>query len=334
MGTFTIATPTTAAFLNGLTTTPALSADDSSQRRLAAFFTLDGNAYWGYVNGFTAPSTVYLASGVGLPTEDLTDVCALMVFDTYDNAHDYQDYLDEIASLIQDNAGKLSAADIGSILTKAVTDSGKDMPLLVKKKITGADTALYNLQTMLGSNWKAGYSQLFSIEYPTGSNPAQLLPEDDYAIYDDGTAQDYSNLALQFIENEPSTIENFVVEFSIEPVLPSTGQSNFPDTNKTFSIITTLAAAYACQRLATLHAQNEDATIQADVINYNNKSSKYSTLANQYFTRYNVLVFGQEKPVSDTVGSMSLKPMSPSFNTEGIAYPFVSPSFLFHRRRH
>ncbi len=330
-GTFTLATLT----LAGHATIPALAASDGTEKRLAIFVDSADALYYGFIESFTAPTTLVFKAGAGLPTGDKTTK-SLIILDTYDGVHSYQDFLDEVESLVQDDASKLSAADKAAALDKAVTDWGKDKPLLVKKSIVGNATNSYLLTTLLSALWKAGYSQIFSIEYPSGDVPASLLVDDDFEIYDDGSAQDYSNLKLRFTDDQPSASQHFIVEFSIEPKLPSTGLMNFPDTKENFSAVTTLAAAYECQRLAAVHAQSADATISADVVNYHDKSAKYTKLAGEYKKQYNRLVFGNENPGAEVVAGFERKEMTMQYNTEnqmsssgGIA----NPNFLFHRRR-
>jgi hypothetical protein len=243
---------------------------------------------------------------------------------------DYQGYLDEMGSMIQDAEGKLTADDLDAILQKAVTDWGKDEPLKLRKKIQGNGTNSYILATILPSLWQWGHSDILSIEYPYGDNPKTLLKQDEYEIYDDGSAQDGSNIIIRFTNNTPQAGKYFVVEFSVQPILTDLGAPNFPNTRLNFSKITTLASAYACQRLATAYAQSIDASISADVVNYNDKSSKYTTLAKEYFKIYNRLVFGEESPITDVKAAMSQKeivPVSKSGDSNS------SSAFLFHGKR-
>ena len=114
------------------------------------------------------------------------------------------------------------------------------------------------------------------------------------------------------------------------------GAQNFPYTNLSFSQITTLAAAYACQRLATAYAQSTDASISVDVVNYNDKAAKYTTLAKQYFNRYNVLIFGQEEPKTQVKAAMIQKEITPRYNIDAMSEAsggLVSSNYLFHRRK-
>jgi hypothetical protein len=320
--------------LDSVTTIPPLSLSDQTNHSLVVFFDALGNTFYGYIATFVDANNAILSAGAGLPLVD-TVINSITLINT-GATHTYQHYQDELASLINDDANKLSATDKVLLLNKAVTDWGKDVPLRVFKKIAGTGTGKYVLNTILAGLWKYGYSQIFGIEYPYGDEPPTILEDEDWDVYDDGTAQDGSNLQLWLIDNEPSAIEFFVVEFNIEPVLPVVGQQNFPDTNLSFSQVTTLAAAYACQRLATAYAQSIDASITVDVVNYNDKAAKYTTLAKQYFNRYNVLVFGQEEPQTNVRAAMIQKEITPRYNTDSMSQVsggLVSSNYLFHRRK-
>jgi hypothetical protein len=285
-------------------------------------FVIGGLTYFGTIESITL-TTLTIVASTSLPTASGT-VTAIEILDSV-LTHNYLSYSDEVASLINDDAAKLAAADIKLILQKAATDWGKDEPLYVSKKITGDGTALYVLSTILSGLWKYGYSKIKNIEYPISENPATFMDQDAFRIYDDGTAQDGSNLKLMLVEDTPSATDYFIVHFSIEPLLNEV-TINFPDTNETFSKITTLAAAYACQRLATVYAQSIDASISADVVNYNDKSSKYMTLAKQYFDLYNRLMFGD----GNLKAAMAQRPLYfPSIESELEA----ANRYAFHRGR-
>jgi len=214
--------------------------------------------------------------------------------------HTYIDYITELQSLIQDSAQKLTTSipggDVDRALQKALRDHSKNVPMYVKMKIQGNGTATYPISTTLGTLWIPGLSIIKSIEYPIAQIPKTVLESGQFEIYDNGTAFDASSLFIRLMTYSPSVSEYFVVEFNTELLMDYTGIMNFQDTNKTFSNLTTLAAVSCCQRLSAAYAQSTDGTITADVVNYNDKSAKYSALAKQYQKQYNLSVFGKEEP--------------------------------------
>lgn len=241
--------------------------------------------------------------------------------------HSYADFISEIASLIRDDAAKLTTTspggDIDLALQKALREYSVHKPHTVRMKIQGTSAQDYNLETIFGSLWVHGTSSIREIEYPFGEIPKEIVDEDSWEIYDDGSAQDGSNLVLRFIDAKPASTEYFVAEFNTDRVLTYDGEMNFPDTNENFSNITTLAAVFCCQRLAAAYAQSIDATINADVVNYSDKSSKYMALAKQYQRQYNVSVFGQEDPKLSLQGALREVNVKPRTNDD-------RPT-LFHR---
>jgi hypothetical protein len=307
------------------TMSPVFDAADASEQR-QVFFRIGADIFYGRVATFVAANKVTLLAVGVLPSVDGT-IAEIFVLDLSET-HSYQDYVAELQSLIKDDSTKLTTTaggDLDKILAKAVRDYSGHEPFFVKKKVQGNGTSEYLLSTIFGSLWKHGYSRIREIEYPLGSKPREILDPTLYEIYDDGSAQDGSNLKLRFVDAQPEASSYFVAEITVEMDLPRAGTQNFPDTDENFSNITVLAAAYACQRLAAAYAQSSDATIQADVVNYHDKSARYQSLARQYLKQYNLAVFGKEEPEASVDAAMSSKPVRPSDST--------GAPYLFHRRK-
>ena len=284
-GTYTVATKTIA----GVTmNTVFVSADAGRQ----VMFRSGTSLYYGRVSSYVSGTSIVLTANGSLPASNGA-VDELFLFDLSE-VHTYQSYLDQIGTYIQDDDTKLATAEIERMLQAAVTLYGNHKPFYIKKKITGTDLQLYSLSTIFGSLWIHGFSVLRSIEYPYGEVPPVFIASEDYTIYDDGTAQDGSNLRLVFNVDTPSTAEYFVAEILTKLDLPATGVQNFPDTNENFQNITLLSSAFCCRVLAALYAKSSDSTISADVVNYHDKTSKYTQLAKEYLKQYNLNVFGDE----------------------------------------
>ncbi len=279
--------------VSAATMTPVYESADAGRQQT---FRIGSSIFFGRIDTFVSTTSVTMLNVGTLPTSDGT-IDDMTLFDLAE-PHTYQDYLDEIASMIQDDAVKLTVTtngDIDKLLAQAVKDYGRDKPYYIKKEITADGSEQYVLTTTIGSLWVKGYSDVLSVESPTGNKPPTMLEETDWIIYDDGTAQDESNKTLRFFVT-PTSGNKFIVEFSTEYDLPTTGLQNFPDTDGNFHNISTLAAAYGCFRLATAYAQSTDATITADAVNYHDKSRKYPDLAKEYMKIYNLAVFGEAEP--------------------------------------
>lgn len=312
----------TSRTISGATLNTVFVSDDATYQR-QVMFRIGATLYYGRVSTYVSGTSVTLLSGGSLPSADGT-IAELFLFDLSES-HSYQDYLDKIGTMIQDDASKISSADIGRMLAQAVSDYSSDKPLFVRKKITGNGTDTYVLTTEFGSLWKHGYSFIRGIEHPFDEDPPAFLESDEYFIYDDGTAQDGSNLSLRFDGYTPSATEYFVAEIRTPMSLPSTGTKNYPDTDEHFSNITLLAASYCCYVLAAAYAQSSDTTITADVVNYHDKTNKYTGLAKMYQRRYNINVFGSEEMTASIIAAAGDKDLDLAASTGN--------TFLFHGGR-
>jgi hypothetical protein len=305
-------------------------ADDATYKRQIIFRTTTA-AYRGTILTYVSASSVTLASDGTLPSGNatLTDIVVLDL----DEDHSYADYKAAVQALIKDSDAKLSTTaggDIETLLARAVREYGRDVPekFSIKKKVAGDGTAEYVLTTLLGSLWKPGHSQVRSVEYPYDEDePSLLKVGKDWIMYDDGTAQDKTNLILRFINDEPAATDYFVVEYNYQIQLPSTGSKNFPDTDEHFNNITLLAAAYACQALASVYAQNISPNFGGDIVNFSTKSDNYRGLAKMFMARYRESVFGNEDTGSTIKPAMADKRIEKT-NQEG--KPFI---FDRHRNR-
>lgn len=271
------------------------TAFDSADVGRVMVFRIGSAVYWSRVSGYVSATSVSLHAGT-LPVGNGT-VAEILLLDQGD-VHTYQNYLDTIAATIQDDPGKLSADDIKTALKQAVTIYGKDRGLTTVVRVAGNGTNLYNMASILGAYWQQGKTQVRQIEYPMAGIPPTYLDIDDWQLYDDGTAQDGSNIQLMLVDYSPAATEYFAMKVLFEPSLPEVGSQNFPDTNEHFTNITLLASAMACMMLASFYAPSTSSSISADVVNYAEKSDKYLRLARTLMERYDRNVFPDKTTVT------------------------------------
>lgn len=305
--------------LSGGTVSPALDNTDVGK---AVTFLIGSTPYAGRIASVVNANTMTLYQASGLPANGTV---TQMLIPALSMAHSFSDYISEIESLIKQDVEKITLDDRKRCLRQAVTKYGEDEPYLVAVKGTGDGTKYYNLATLLGGFWKPGHTQIHSLEYPSGIEPLRMLePRSEFTIYDDGTAQDGSNLTLRFILETPASSEGFIVRIAPQMVIDETTGPNFADPERVFKNITLLAGSLACERLSAAYAQSSDATITADTVNYHDKSQKYMSLAKQYRTEYNLSVFGQANPPSDVKAAF----VEQAVNTQ----TELGMSYLFHTR--
>lgn len=310
--------------VSGATVSPVFASSDVGK---GVVFRIGTAISYSRVESFISTTSVALAPNASLPGSNGT-IAELVLLDLGES-HTYADYLSEINAKIKDEPGqnsKLSIEDQKKYLKAAVTNYGRDKGHAVKLSVSGNGTKLYALATILGAYWKYGSTQIQSIQFPGDNTTQDVLEQEDWDIYDDGTAQDGSNLKLRFFNVSPSAIEKIIVEVSVEMSLPEIGAQNFPDTAENFENVTTLASAFSCFALAAAYAPSMDHTIGADFVNYNDKSRKYSELGRNYQKRYLQSVFGDEDPSSQISAAFRDIDLD-TMDSQG-------QDFLNHDRRH
>jgi len=278
--------------LSGATMSTALDINDEVRQ----LFFRSGTSLWnGRIEKFVDANTLRLLASGNIPTTDVT-IAEMFVMD-FGELHTYNDYIARVSSMIQDAMGKLtttSGGDLDKAIAQAVETYSAHVPFYVSKKVTGTGSQNYLLSTIFGSLWLKEFSFISSIEFPSGSNPEEMLDANDYSIYDDGTAQDGTNLILRFKNETPLTTQSFVVKILVDRSLPRGGTQNFPDTNYNFMNITTLAASLCCAALAASFAQSIDKSISVDAVAMSEKTRKYMELAKMYLAQYKAVVFGSD----------------------------------------
>lgn len=275
----------TRLFISTLTPSGFISTDVG--RTIFFVNAADNTVYWGTIQSVTNSTTIILNETGNLPLSNKTNITGIVLLYDFGLRRTYGNYISAIDSLVKDEASKLTSSDKIQSINNALVDYGKDRPYTISKLIS-FNGMEYNLLTTLGALWSNEYSRIISIECLSSEI-------DGYEIYDDGTAQDGSNLKLKFSQ----LWGDFIVKFTTERKIPIDTVPNFPDTNDTFNNILLLGAMYQCLMLASAFAQSIDSSISADAVNYNEKTNKYISLAKTYYKRYCLNVFGAEEPTDN-----------------------------------
>jgi hypothetical protein len=312
---FTVSTRT----LTGGTYSASLDSTDVGR---GLTFIQSGAVYYSRIAKVTGAATAVLHRGT-LPSVD--GAASLVTVLDMGETHAYSDYIDAISDKVRDDAASLDASQMKQALQSALAEHSRSSPLKLAFSVTGDSTGLQLLAPMFGAFWKPGYTDIEFIEYPVANPIPVYVRDEEWMVYDDGTAQDGSNLRLKFVSIKPSPTEQFIVTILAQLERPEVGAQNFPDTQRIFEALTALAASHAATMLAAKFAATTGSSISADVVNYNDKSARYVTVARQYRRAYNLLVYGAEDPPSGAVPVMTEKKIEMR-DQEGQQY-------LFHRLR-
>lgn len=306
--------------VTGATMLPAgFDVDDQTYGR-QVILRIGTTIYQARVQKYISTSSVQLLASSGLPVASGT-IDSLEVIDQ-GTRRVRGDYLVKLGLNLGSDESKLSATHRDSALDRAVAAYSKDAPHTVKVRVAGAAVATYNLATALGSLYVPGQTDITDVEYPSGESPRSALDLDQWDIYDDGTAQDGSNIVLRFLNDTPSAAEYFVLLIDTRMSLPAVGNPSFPDTDQNFENIANLATSYAFEMLAAAFAHTTNSTLSADAVDYGSITDRYLRLAKIFRNRYNLAVFGNENPASSVVAA--------SVEREVKVLPLHSTERVFH----
>jgi hypothetical protein len=179
--------------------------------------------------------------------------------------------LEKTISLVKDETGKLvDPDDYVNNVDAALARYSKHRPAVVVEDITGDDTQSYDLPT----SWVVGFSSLQSIEFPLGEIPPEMLDNDDYELY-----QSPDGWQIRLINDTPDATEDFRITYTIPQV-----EATVPTTD--LDAVALLAAALCLEELASALVHTGDSLIQADVVNYRDKTYQAAARAKRYRELY------------------------------------------------
>lgn len=173
-----------------------------------------------------------------------------------------------VAANIQDDSTKLSSGEVVAAIEEAIAGRySKDRPRHVVADLAG-NGATYEWALTGISGWSEGFSQIRSIEYPSGEATPAYLDSSDWSIYNAPSGR-----TLRF----PSPLTSGKTA-RVSFTAPHAADASTLPAAELYTI-GVLAAALAARRLAAAYAQTGDSTIVADTVNYRSKSAEYLALA-------------------------------------------------------
>jgi hypothetical protein len=184
-----------------------------------------------------------------------------------------QEYITALGSLVQGEYPPGEAAKILAI-GLAVKTYSKHKPRIVIEDEVGA--GVFDYAVSLLAEWSDGFSMIQQVEYPVDDTDesAEVLDEDAWMLYRK-PAGDY----LRFLEDVPAATETFRVTYTaLHTCTDATGTVKAVDDEA----VQALAAAFYCEMLATWFAQNQDSTIQADVVDHTSKARDFAARAKAF----------------------------------------------------
>lgn len=167
----------------------------------------------------------------------------------------------------------------------AVKEYSRDRPREAVIDITGDGTPFIATSGLTG--WVDDWSNVRRIEYPAAAvsashRPQFLDPSSDWSIYRTAAAW-----YLHLLKATPAATETVRVTYTVPRVYTEVADT-VTDTILTEDkeAVLHLAAAYACDVMATLAAGSGDPAIAADIVNYRDQQQRFSDQAKSWRARY------------------------------------------------
>lgn len=214
------------------------------------------------------------------------------------------EYITNIDSLVK-QYGPLVAADKNLAIGQALKEHSRHKPRVVVEDVPGSGDFSYAVAAL--SAWCAGFSVITAIEYPVDDeSPAKsILGREDYRIYSRPSGDH-----LIFKNSEIPSGDNFRISYT---ALHTIGAESCSVAEIDHDAVQALAAAYVCDRLATVYAQSHDGVIQADSVDHSSKSREYASRAAAFRKLYFDHIGAKPGDVKPAGGSTSM-PTRPSWN--------------------
>ena len=207
-------------------------------------------------------------------------------------------WLEEIRSRVQENR-RLLNTDIEESMLQALDEYSGYQPNYTDVMLVSNGTKVFTIP----EQWKNGFSQIVTVEYPLAEN----LILDNPNNYPIPAIRETSDYSLLTVTNPYKLLITFDVPIDdtirIRYTLPYTlsDYENIPGHYR--SAVINLATAYSLLKLSSIYAQSTDLNLQAESVDYKERASEYTRLANWYKDRWE-LVMGLGKYAIDKEDNM------------------------------
>jgi hypothetical protein len=203
---------------------------------------------------------------------------------------------------LEDGPSALTEADLDEYVAEAVLEHSRLHPRLVTNAtLDGTGSAQTFQIDALTVPFEEGFSALQEVEYPTGSNPLNILDANTYRVERDTTGA----LVLRFLEETPgSGTNNIRLNFTARHSV-SDSENSISDAD--YFAVCHLAASIAFTALAGKSAHSVQSSVSASEAGPRTQSDVYRAMAKEHRSLY-YAHFGQsEKQSASQPGAQTIK---------------------------
>jgi len=215
------------------------------------------------------------------------------------------DYVTRVKEILQDEEGIITDPQIKTNLIGTVATYQTRRPNYDVEEVSG-DSSTYDHD--LPTNWEAGFSWIDVIEYPVKeTGKPQFLPRSSYSML-------RTTAGIKIRTYSPFATGRTARIVYTKKHLLNDSDVTVPDSD--FEAVSILTAAKCCSQLARYYAQTARATIGADVVDYWERATHYSTQKENLEKEFGILIPDE----GGAIGEWDLSPR-------------VDRNFIFDRKR-
>lgn len=197
----------------------------------------------------------------------------------------YKDGLEQARVFLRENRNRLSPADWTIISEQGRQHFSRDKPSELIYDLTGNGTGVYTL-TGVVTSWSNDFSQILTIESPTGENEPAMVERSTWKIYKPSSSSEQ----LKLFEITPDASETIRLTYTAPHSFSET-TSTIGDNDK--MLIGLLLAAYAAQALSADFLKANRSNIPNDSVDFSQKSKDMQALSDILFKRYATMIAGK-----------------------------------------
>lgn len=183
-------------------------------------------------------------------------------------------YRANVSRHIRDAAGVLGTADLDFAVAEAAKRYSRVRPREVVADVPGDGGFDYALP----APYDPEFSRVLQVEYPAGAREPHYVDRLDWTLY-----KAPAGTVLRFERDTPQVGETVRVTFTALHTPDSVPAAHT-------DVVTLIAAALACEQLASHYTNASDSTVLADSVDHKSKAAEYAQRAQRFWRLANELL--------------------------------------------
>jgi hypothetical protein len=184
----------------------------------------------------------------------------------------------QVRRLVRDAGGVLEDPDYDYVAGEALRRYSRVRPRVLVEELPGDGSWEYALP----ASYAEGFSRIEHVEYPGAKREAEIVDRLDWRL-----VQTPAGLRLRFLRDVPAVGLTIWLTYTAPHTADEAG-TTVPDAE--LDAVHLVAAALACEQLASHYSNASDPTILADSVDHKSKAAEYALRAKRFMQLANELL--------------------------------------------